>query len=218
MRWLWIATLAITAFFLFFPRLDITLSSAFFSFPEHNIEPQGFAAQQSKPWVRAIFLWVRYLSVAYVVLFLAVGIYKRCFGLAWISWRQWSYLGLVLLAGNFLMVDIIGKDFLHRPRPRDITEFRGALDYVPPLHIGTQEGKSAASGHAAFGFYFAAFAFLCRRRTPLYILGVALGLGIGFTRIMAGGHFASDVLFTGLIMLWTIHLLAWIILRERNNA
>ena len=91
-------------------------------------------------------------------------------------------------------------------------------EYVPPLSIGNQSGRSFVSNHAAAGFYIVAFAFLLRgqRRRWMYAGGVFLGTAIGMVRVMQGGHFASDIIFAGLIMLWIIHLLAWSMLRERK--
>jgi len=56
------------------------------------------------------------------------------------------------------------------------------------------------------GFAFFAFYFLGKRLNKKWmsvlgvVLALALGVGLGITRIAQGGHFFSDVLATALIM------------------
>ncbi len=212
MRWLLVATLFATIFFLLQPRLDIALSMPFAEFGGTH----GFVAFERHPVVYGIYRWVKHISALYIALFLMAGLYKLCCGSRVVSWRAWWFLGLVLLVGSYGAVNLVSKEMVDRPRPRSIVEFGGTMEYVAPLHVGSREGKSFLSGHASAGFYVVAFAMLIRQRkwrVAVYGFGLFLGAAIGAVRVIAGGHFVSDIVFSGIIMLWTIHALAYIILR-----
>ncbi len=47
-----------------------------------------------------------------------------------------------------------------------------------------------------------------------FLTGTALGLGMGLTRVIQGGHFVSDILWAGALVYLTGAALAWIILRN----
>lgn len=131
---------------------------------------------------------------------LAGGWYKP----RWARYRKQAlYLVIVMVVGPGLLINGIFKEQWGRPRPRDLVEFSGDERWVPPLSFGTPgEGKSFPCGHCSMGFYFAVFWFLWRRRRPRLAwsaLGgsILLGLLIGFARMSQGGHFCSDVLWSG---------------------
>lgn len=119
-----------------------------------------------------------------------------------------ALLGLAL--GPGLLVNVILKDHCHRPRPRQTLGLGGDFTYVAPLHIGPV-GKSFPCGHSAVGFACIALAGAveARRRgarraivAGSLLLGVLLGLG----RIATGAHFASDVLWSGILTCGTVML------------
>ncbi len=108
---------------------------------------------------------------------------------------------LTLLLGPGLLVNVIGKGYWGRPRPRDITVFNGS----EPFHRWTQpgipgKGKSFPSGHPSVGYLFCVFFFLeskSKRRWLWLSFGIGFGTIMGMARIIQGGHFASDVLWSG---------------------
>jgi len=132
-----------------------------------------------------------------------------------------AYLALVLVLGPGVLVNSILKENWGRPRPREVVELGGRLPFEPLLTIDkSSAGKSFVSGHASMGFYFFAggLALLAarRRRTGIavLVLGAAFGTFIGMARIVQGGHFASDVLWSagavwftsaGLLHLFGLH-------------
>ncbi|NDF12329.1 MAG: phosphatase PAP2 family protein [Proteobacteria bacterium] len=125
---------------------------------------------------------------------------------------------LALILGPGAAVHYVAKEFFERPRPREIIEFGGNKKYVAAFHRGTQEGKSFVSGHASVGFFLAALALVVRRRShaiALYTGGILLGLIIGAGRIMQGGHFVSDVLFAGILILIINHALHWLLFQKQ---
>ncbi len=141
-----------------------------------------------------------------------------------ITGRQWSlrpYLLLVLLTfliGSGLLVNGLFKDHWRHPRPRQTVELGGQQQYVPPLAIGREGGKSFPSGHASVGFSLVVLWFIWRRRhfrLALFflLLSIALGLAMGVGRMAAGGHFFSDVLWSGVIIYATAFGLYYYVLK-----
>jgi lipid A 4'-phosphatase len=61
---------------------------------------------------------------------------------------------------------------------------------------------SFPSGHAALGFWTLSLALLAPRRHRRSAVGAALAFGLfmGVVRIAQGGHFLSDVAYSGLIV------------------
>ncbi len=120
------------------------------------------------------------------------------------KWRRSSlFLVLAMLLGPGLLVNAVLKEYWGRPRPRNVVEFQGRYAFEEPLEIDlSSPGQSFPSGHASMGFYFFAAHFLARKRKPslagwLLLLGLVYGVAMGIVRMAQGGHFASDVLWSG---------------------
>lgn len=127
--------------------------------------------------------------------------------------RGWCLLLVILLGAGFV-VNVLLKDHYGRYRPRQLLEFGGQYEYLPPLVPGEPGfGKSFVSGHAAPGFALYVFYFFWRRkRPPLAIAALlfasAAGLAFGQGRMVAGAHFLSDTLWSGFVMFavsWLLH-------------
>lgn len=92
--------------------------------------------------------------------------------------------------GGALMLEFLLKWAFHRPRP------------VPFFDLPAPASFSFPSGHALFSFcFFAGIAALVsprlerqEARLALWVVAVALILGIGMSRIYLGVHYPSDVL------------------------
>ena len=86
--------------------------------------------------------------------------------------------------------------------PNQTIPFGGQDEYLPVGEIGRlPEGALFPSGHASMGFYLMTPAFLFYRRRPcvaaaFFALGLAGGTIMGVARIVAGSHFASDVVWS----------------------
>jgi len=123
--------------------------------------------------------------------------------------RKYStFLLLVLLIGPGLIVHPLLKDNWDRPRPRDVQQFAGDLQFTPAFVITDQKGKnqSFASGHAAMGFFFMAFGWVFASRR-WFLLGLLIGAVVGAGRVVQGGHFISDTITSGFIVYFTCRVL-----------
>ena len=131
-----------------------------------------------------------------------------------VVWRKAAwFLMFVMVMGPGILVNGTFKDHWGRPRPREITQFDGSDSYVKVWVKGQTQGKSFPCGHASMGFYLSvAFLFLRNRNKSwawfFMLFGTFYGLLIGYARMIAGGHFASDVLWAA-GMVWFTAILAF---------
>ena len=111
------------------------------------------------------------------------------------------YLLCAAILGPALMVNAVLKDNWGRPRPRQVLEFGGDRQYQAALYptFENRKGHSFVSGHASVGFTFFSLALLARNRRWL-LLPILAGGVIGAGRIVQGGHFLSDVIFSGWVV------------------
>jgi len=132
--------------------------------------------------------------------------------------RPALYLVLVLIIGPGLVANAILKDHWGRPRPREATELGGKWDYLKPWDKGIAgRGKSFPSGHASVPAATIALWFLWRRRRPAVARGclaatIGLTAYVGAARMLAGGHWLSDVMWAFTLMLIVSALLHRIII------
>jgi lipid A 4'-phosphatase len=162
----------------------------------------GFFLDASWP-AQLVYHGTRWITAALIVAVLAT--------LAWAALTRRRrarnlalYAALAFAIGPGLIVNSVLKEHWGRPRPEQIAEFGGSAGFVPALlpSGSCRHNCSFVSGHAAAGFFLITGAWIWpgRRRTWLAAGLVAGGL-IGFTRIVQGGHFFSDV-FGALLVVW----------------
>lgn len=129
--------------------------------------------------------------------------------------RRLGLYGMLTLAtiavGPGLTVNLLLKPFWGRERPRNVEAFAGRSPYRHALQPGQPgTGHSFPCGHSSIGFALGVFYFIFRRgrrglRYGALYAAVGFGLLIGVARVVAGAHFPSDVLWSGLI----VFFLAW---------
>jgi len=201
--------------FAIWPELDLMVSGLFF-----DSATQSFPANQ-EGWVRFVYVLFKDMPLFLVpVLILAT----------LISWLRSApvrlrtkrhkllFLLLFLLIGPGLLVHAGFKNNWDRARPRDVVEFGGEQHFTPAWAISDQCEKNCSftSGHAAMGFAFIALAWVWEWQLGL-LVGVILGLFVGEVRVIQGGHFLSDIIFSGYICYFTAWLLAKLILPKEQN-
>jgi membrane-associated phospholipid phosphatase len=143
------------------------------------------------------------------------------------STRAALFLFLSLALGPGLLVNGVLKEGWARPRPGMVTEFGGEHRFVPWWDPrGTCDSNcSFVSGETSSAVWMTAPAALAPLPWRYAALGAAAlyGLGFAFIRLLAGGHFLSDVIFaaifTGLVI-WAVHgfLFRWPATRMCESA
>ena len=104
----------------------------------------------------------------------------------------------VCILGPGLLVNLVLKGNWGRPRPRQILEYGGDKLFEAPFFPSFEclDCHSFVSGHASVGFCFFCLALLSDNKNWLWLPAIA-GTIIGAGRIVQGGHFFSDVMFSG---------------------
>ena len=203
--------IAYAVLFMLKPNLDLEL--------HRHLYDGGFFLKD-EAWVVFFYKLIHWISRIVVVGTLSVllwqGITKRTLN------RNALFLILCLAIGPGLVVNALFKDHWGRARPAQIIEFGGTKQYSPPLVIADQCDKNCSfvSGHASVGFYLAAFALLLTgwKRKAMYGFAVAFGLWTGFIRMAMGGHFFSDVIFSGIFTLLVIHHVYYILYQWKKPS
>ena len=137
--------------------------------------------------------------------------------------KQALFLVLLLIVGPGLLVNVLLKDNLGRARPRELIEFGGKYEFSQIWEMGkTGKNSSFPSGHSSVGFYMIAPWFLLRRQKRSKGLvwlagGMGYGLLIGGARILQGGHFLSDVVWSGGLVYITGELLILLIFPDDSR-
>ena len=101
-----------------------------------------------------------------------------------------------------------------RVRPNDISYFDGVHEFTPWYKISNTcpSNCSFVSGDSSVGFLLIIFYFVTKKNTYLY-LGLVFGSLLGFIRIIAGGHFFSDIIFSQIVV--TVTILASFVLYKK---
>jgi lipid A 4'-phosphatase len=197
LAWILLLLIVATAPFLN-PTLDLKLLSWFYE-PDLNQHPWPL---KFNGFFRALYTFGTLPALVTALTGLGILVATR-YRPALTRWRRHAaFLFLALVIGPGLFVNTLFKDNWGRPRPKMVTEFRGRLNYQSFYERGTKEqGKSFPCGHSSMGYYFVVLYFLARRRRKLIRLSLLAGAMLygtlmGITRMTAGAHFASDVLWS----------------------
>lgn len=203
------ALLAAAVLFQLSPSIDLWASGLFYRAGD------GFYLSRWWP-VQAIYLGVPYVTDAVVIGVPALYLFSTLRGVVFwrIDGRTAAFLLLALGLGPGLLVNAVLKDHWGRARPAQISEFGGTQHFTPAPLPADQCARNCSfpAGHPAIGFYLVSFALLVRepgRRRVAVAASVAAGALVGFGRMAQGGHFLSDVIFSGLL----VSLTSWLLYR-----
>jgi len=121
---------------------------------------------------------------------------------------------LSIIVGPALLVNFVFKDYYGRPRPKQVEQYGGEMEYLTVLVPGTEKyGRSFPSGHSAVGYVMLVlFLTGLSVRNPLawWALAFAIPYGtvIGMARVLQGAHWLSDVMWSlGIIYYCTLAVL-----------
>ena len=163
----------------------------------HAPSPWSWGAEASWTWFYQLGQFPLFVLVAWALVASAWGRRGR------VARYTGSFVMLAVLLIPLFTVSWLGKDTYGRPRPRQVVEFGGEHRFTPLLVPTFQDRQeSFPSGHAAAGYalLLPAFALYARRRKRwawgFLIVGGTAGLLLSATRVLQGGHFFSDVLWS----------------------
>ncbi len=211
-----ILLLAAATFLIATTDADLLLSGLFY------ITAEGWYLAQSNPWYFSYhygMIPAFALAMGGLAIFVLSFFYKK-----FLHYRKIAlFIVVFLLVGPGLLINTIFKDHWGRARPADIVNFGGESLYQPCWQPGKAgQGKSFPSGHASVGFYlFAPYFFLRRKHhrpaSAFLALGIAYGSFMGLGRIVQGGHFISDVVWSGGITYLSGLALSYIFRLEQDD-
>ncbi len=195
----------------FWPQLDLAIAGAF-------RDAQG-AFNARDVWLlnqlRQKAMWVVALLVAPAVIAI-VGklIFPRRRML--ISGNAALFLVATLALAPGVVVNGIFKEHSGRPRPAQVEELGGRQDFKAWYDFSGScpQNCSFVSGEASGGYWTIAPAALAppQWRAVAYGAAIAYGTAVGILRMAFGGHFASDVIFAGVVtflVIWLVHALIY---------
>ena len=191
-----------------FPGLDLDVARYFYAIEDSN--HNTFALRLYQPLMRArdIGLWIGTVLVAPAVGAL-IGKLLLPRRKMLISGRAAVFLVATMALAPGLLVNVLLKDHWGRPRPIDVTQFGGNQNFAAWWDPRGDCPSNCAfvSGDVSGAVWTLAPAALAppQWRALAYTAALALAVGMGIVRMMAGAHFPSDVIFAGLftfLVIW----------------
>jgi lipid A 4'-phosphatase len=158
-----------------------------------------------QPWV----FFEEYLDIPIVVVaVVALVLFFGSFFVPTLKHFRWElfFIAIVVGVGDGVIVNLILKTYWGRPRPREVLQFGGALQYVPLWSFGTGgDNSSFTCGHCAAAWSFIVFGFLFLHRSRLKAALAFIAVGVygtlmSITRMVQGAHFFSDAMWSLFIM------------------
>lgn len=209
------ATLATLVVFALWPQIDLDVARLFYG-------ANGFIGHA--PLERAARDFFRVAPFVVLAAFAALYGLRR-FGVAIPyapSGRALVFLIATMALGPGLIVNLGLKDHSHRPRPVQTKEFGGKLEFRPWYRFDGECRKNCSfvSGEASQSFWMVAPATLAPPPWRAWAVGAALVYGVlaSLLRMAFGGHYLSDVLAGGLVMLMIIQGARMLLFPDRDPS
>lgn len=194
--------------------MDLRWAGAFYTEGGAN---GGWAHARAIPWT-TLYNYGELPGLVFGVVCLAVCLLSRAGKAPGKYVKPCLVVVLTLILGPGLAVNGILKNYWGRPRPEDVWADGGPLGYKRVCEQGTPGiGKSFTCGHCSVAFSLssgAAFYPYHPVAASLALVGgVAYGLMMGVARMAQGGHFPTDVLWSGIIVLAIVNCLYYLVFR-----
>ncbi len=200
----------LASIFLLFPQIDIKFSSLFF-------DGKFFLAEH--PFVKFLYHLVVYIIITFTILLISLLIANLIFKKDFfnIGRKKLIYLLVSLIIGPILVINLVFKENWGRARPKHTDIFGGDKNFTPAFIISNNcdTNCSFVCGHASAGFYFLTLIPLFRRKKLIASLALGYGGVIGLVRIVQGGHFLSDVIFSAFFIYFSYKVIYYLIF-EKN--
>lgn len=177
------------------PGIDLAVSGLFFE--DGGFPLRGSAVLEA---VRQGLWWLTILAA--LASLLAWPVWAALGHRARVAARVWAFAAGVFVLGPGLLVNGLLKSHWGRARPADVAWFGGEAAFTPPFQIAGECARNCsfvsgeAAGAAALAVVGGALVPDARVRAGLWTLAAVAG-GL---RVATGRHFASDVVFSWLLM------------------
>lgn len=206
---------AVAILFTVFPQWDMAISGLFWDARRHF-------SLAAAPWAQTARNFANWIPWAIAAPAFAAIVLKLIFptGKMFMPARAAVLLALTMALGPGLLVNGILKQNWGRPRPVHVDTFGGKDSFRSWYQTdGTCVGNcSFVSGEGALGFWLTAPASLVPgpAGAVAMVAAVAFGAVAGGLRIAFGGHFFTDVVFSGvLVVLLVAFTRLWLYDRAR---
>ena len=200
----WLIFLALAILFYTNSWIDLWASGIFFKDGEFYLK--------NYPPIKFIYDVTHPLLAIYLLTFISLLIYhlktkKEPFNF---TKKMLIFIIAVIIIAPGLVVNLGLKDNMGRARPKHIIQFNSDKIFTPAFAISNQCKKNCSfvCGHASAGYSLMALAFIFRRfKNRIFFGAFFVGTLIGLVRIIQGGHFLSDVIFSFFFTYITIIIL-----------
>jgi len=210
--YMWVSFLILSIIFIAFPQIDIFTSGEFYDGDSFYLKGTLFE--------RVFYKSVPVLLIAFTLTTLLIYFYNKIKKqtILNINGKVVFYILLVLAVAPGLIVNTTLKENWGRARPAEIKEFGGNKSFTPAFILSDQHGHSFSSGHTSAAFAFVGFALLAtKRRTFWMSLAISYGVLVSFARLIAGGHFFSDIM-TSFFIVWIVTHMLYRVIFKKDSA
>lgn len=189
--------------FVGFPQIDLYVAGLFY-----DTQTQSFS-HNKLPLVQFLYQLFAFIHIPLLLGLIVAGLLIKFNKLNLKHYKKWSitFLLTALILGPGILVNTVLKDnSIGRARPAQVDNFNGKSTFTPAFVYSGACSKNCSfvSGHAAMGFYFMILGWLFASPRAFWG-GCLVGVALGLTRIVQGGHFLSDVLFA----FWAVYFVIW---------
>jgi membrane-associated PAP2 superfamily phosphatase len=215
LRWITIPLLIATLLLILDLTTDLDRTLTRYAYDAHSA---GFPLRNNY-WLDVVMHhWTKYAVVT--VGFLAAAAFVLSYALPPLQPHRRVLLFLVLAVALAPLSVTAGKAASARHCPWDVEEFGGLVPYTrmfEPIAPAVKAGHCFPAGHASTGFalmafYFAAYARGMRKAAAAALtIGIAAGLVLGAGRVLQGAHFASHVVWAGVVC-WAVMVILYAML------
>jgi membrane-associated PAP2 superfamily phosphatase len=199
-----------------YPELDLRIARIFVDWGDRPDFTFSLRLHPAVWWLREIGLWISAILVTPAVIALVWKLVRPDAPMI-IPGRAAILLVATLAIGPGLVTNVVLKDFWSRPRPVDVTQFGGKEGFVPwwDPRGDCDKNCSFVSGDVSGAYWTMAAAAVSppQWRALAYAGALTLGTAMGALRMMAGGHFFTDVFFAGFFTFLVIWILYGLIYR-----
>lgn len=195
-QFLFISLLLVLILLTIGPSLDLFFSSIVYK------GSGQFILQSYYPFVKVVREILLPAILAYVLLlpfFSKFMLIKKIFFKYIFSYKELIFIWSSILI-NTIIVHLL-KNLWGRARPGDVTQLGGDGVFSPWYIISNacSTNCSFVSGDSAVGFSVIVLYFVTQNQKYI-VLSAFFGLLLGMVRVSEGGHFLSDVIFSGLLV------------------